>query len=227
MTIKLALLFLFLSLSLNAFALYGAKDIKNPAQFAAVVSLHLNDPNESEYDDFCSGVLVSSTKILTTGHCVEVMGTELYEQWNFFENNPAFLKVKVAGKKVDVADVILAPTYAEAQGFEGEDLAMIVLKKPVTVKPYKILPRYLVKKGLPVTLVAGGKMAETSIITAKSYAGNLVSFMDGSKAGVCGGDSGGAMLVQQNGEYFLAGLLSAQTEGCYRQTGVAIYPRFL
>lgn len=227
MTRHLALTFILFCLSLKAHALYGAKTIKNTADFAAVVTLHLNDPDYSEYDEFCSGVLVSATKILTTGHCIEVLGTELYDQWNFFVNNPKQIKVKIAGVKLEVSDVILAPTYAEAQGYEGEDLAMVVLKKPSTVKPLKIFPRHLLKKGLAVSLVANGQIADTNIVAVKSYAGNLVTFTDGNKSGVCGGDSGGATLVKQGAEYFLAGLLSSQGEGCTPQTGVSIFPRIL
>ena len=47
----------------------------NSSTISAVVTLHLNDPDNPEYDSFCSGVLVAPDKVLTTGHCIAVMGT--------------------------------------------------------------------------------------------------------------------------------------------------------
>lgn len=186
----------------------------------------MNDPKNSEFDFFCSGVLIAPDKILTTGHCIEVMGSEVYEQWSYFTYNPEKLKVKARGIKYEVADVILAPSYTEAVGFAGEDLALIRLKKPLKdIKPFKIAPRHFLKAGTAVTMVARNKAAETVITSQKSYAGNTVLFTDGSKSGVCGGDSGGALLVRAGSEVMLAGILSAQEEGCVKRTGVSIYAR--
>lgn len=70
-------------------------------------------------------------------------------------------------------------------------------------------------------------MANSTITAVKSYAGNLVVFTDGTKSGVCEGDSGGALLVKIGNDLALAGILSAQSEGCERQTGTSIFPRIL
>src|SRR5690606_34854829 len=116
--------FFLMILTHSSYALYGAQKLSG-STFDAVVTLHLNDPDHPEYDSFCSGVLVAPDKVLTTGHCVEVLATEVYEQWNLFAYEPDLIKVKIKGTKVDVADVILAPGYTEAPGYEGEDLALI------------------------------------------------------------------------------------------------------
>ena len=218
---------LLISISDLSHALYGARTI-TPSQFSAVVTIHLNDSEKPEYDSFCSGVLVAPDKVLTTGHCIEVVGSKLYEKWNIFTYEPNLIKIKAGGNKYEVADVIIAPSYTEAVGFEGEDLAIITLKKPLTnIRPIKMVSKGSLKAGLVVTLVARDKMANSTITAVKSYAGNLVVFTDGTKSGVCEGDSGGALLVKIGNDLALAGILSAQSEGCERQTGTSIFPRIL
>ncbi len=218
---------LLISISDLSHALYGARTI-TPSQFSAVVTIHLNDSEKPEYDSFCSGVLVAPDKVLTTGHCIEVVGSKLYEKWNIFTYEPNLIKIKAGGNKYEVADVIIAPSYTEAVGFEGEDLAIITLKKPLTnIRPIKMASKGSLKAGLVVTLVARDKMANSTITAVKSYAGNLVVFTDGTKSGVCEGDSGGALLVKIGNDLALAGILSAQSEGCERQTGASIFPRIL
>lgn len=219
-------LFLFLvAISDLSHALYGGRVLSNPT-LDAVVSIHLSDREKPEYDEFCSGVLISSDKVLTTGHCIEVMASEVYEKWNIFGYEPELLKVKIKGLKMEVSDVILAPTYTEASGFEGEDLAIIKLKRPVSfVSPLKLMPKSALKVNMPVSMVARGQIADTTIKSLKSFAGNLVIFTEGSRAGVCQGDSGGALVVKSGSEYYLAGILSAQGSGCAKQTGISIFAR--
>jgi secreted trypsin-like serine protease len=228
MKFKVALLFILISLSDLSHALYGSKAVGVNPSLNAVVSLHLSDAEKPEYDFFCSGVLVAPDKILTTGHCIEVMATEVYEQWNIFSYEPEKLKVKIAGVKYAVADVILAPSYFESVGLDAEDLALIKLKKPVTsVKPFKLAPINSLKAKQAASLVARGQIAETTILAVKKYAHTSVVFTDGSKAGVCAGDSGGALLVKSGSEYLLAGILSAQEEGCPKKSGISIFPKIL
>lgn len=224
----MALFFLLISISDLSHALYGARPLTASANLSSIVTLHLNDPDHPEYDSFCSGVLIAANKVLTTGHCIEVMGTEIYDQWNRFSYEPNLIKIKAAGVKYEVADVIIAPSYTEAVGFEGEDLAMIILKKPITsIRPMRLMAKSALKKGLSVSLVARGKIADSRITAVKNYSGNTVIFTDGSKAGVCEGDSGGALLVKSSDGYLLAGILSAQSEGCYKQTGVSLFAHVL
>lgn len=225
MNFKLLLFVLLISISDLSHALYGARAVTS-TQFSSVATIHLNDPENPEYDAFCSGVLIAADKILTTGHCMEVMGTQIYDQWSKFVYEPNLIKIKIGNVKYEVADVTIAESYTEAQGYEGEDLALIKLKKSVTnVAPIKVANKSILKAGMAVTMVAKGKMADTKIINVKNYAGNTVIFTDGTKAGTCDGDSGGALLVKQGESYVLAGILSAQTEDCYKKTGVSIFAR--
>lgn len=225
MKFKLALIFILLSVSNFSFALYGARALSTPNSFSAVVSLHLNDADYPEYDYFCSGVLIAADKVLTTGHCIEGMAAEVYQKWNLFGYEPHLLRVKANGVKLEVADVMISPTYFEGAGFEGEDLAIVKLKRPVSIKPLKIASKNALRAGQGVAMVARHQIAFTTIKALRSYSGNTVIFTDGSRAGVCVGDSGGALLILQNGEYQLAGILSAQRDNCEKHTGVSVFPR--
>jgi secreted trypsin-like serine protease len=224
MKIKLVLMLLLLSLSHHSFALYGARPLLK-GQHEAVASLHLSDPLNPEHDFFCNGVVIAADKILTTGHCIEVMATEIYEMWFIFTYEPQLLKVKVAGIKYEVSDVILAPGYTEHAGFAGEDLAIIQLKKSVSVAPLKLASKADLKSGMAVSLIARGKMADTVLTKVESYSGNTILKTDGTRAGTCQGDSGGALLIQKNGETLLAGILSVQSNGCVRQDSSSIFPK--
>lgn len=224
----MVLFVLLISISDLSHALYGAKPLTASLPFSSVVTLDLNDPNQDEHNAFCSGVLVSPDTILTTGHCMDVMGMAVYDSWNIFEYEPNLIRVNANGKKYEVADVIISPSYTEGTGFDVEDLAMIKLKKPITtIKPMRLVNKTVLKAGLKVSMVARGKIADSTITSVKNYSGNTVIFADGAKSGVCQGDSGGALLVKTTDGYFLAGILSAQSEGCIKQTVISNFARIL
>lgn len=224
MKLTLVLTAVFMLLSTPVLALYGGRPLV-AGEGKAVVSLHLSDPQNSEYDFFCNGVLIDTDTILTTGHCIEGMASEVYERWYLFEYRPDLLKVKASGKFYEVADVKLSPNYTEGHGFGAEDLAIIKLKNKIRVTPLKLARTEDLHKDQPVTLIARGQMAQTRILSLKSFSGQLIIFTDGTNAGVCQGDSGGALVVQKNGQDYLAGILSAQREGCKKGTDSSIFPR--
>lgn len=225
MNLKLALLFILASLSQSTYALYGARPVTKDLASQAVVSLHLNDADFPDYDYFCSGVLITPTRILTTGHCIARMGGEVYDKWNMFVHEPELMKVRINGKDHAVRDVSLAPSYTEHASFAGEDLAMVDLVKPSSVKPIALARASDLKSALKVRMIARGKEASSSIKHTKVYGNNLVIFTDGSKSGICQGDSGGALLIEKAGKTLLAGILSAQEDGCLLSTGVSHFPK--
>lgn len=225
MNLKLALLFTLSLLSTPSLALYGGHKVVHDEASQAVVSIHLSDADKPQYSYFCSGVLVTPTRVLTTGHCITRMGDEVYDRWNMFIYEPRVIKVRINGKEHSVRDVNLAPTYAEHYSFQGEDLAAIDLVKTAAVKPLRLARVSDLKAGLKVRMIARGLEASSTIKKIQRFDDNLVVFTQGDKAGVCQGDSGGALLIQKNGENLLAGILSAQEEGCFRMDGVSHFPR--
>ena len=225
MNLKLALLFILASLSQPSHALYGGRPVTKDLASEAVVSLHLRDADYQEYDYFCSGVLVSPTRVLTTGHCITRMGNEVYDKWSKFIYEPQTLIVRINGKEHVVKDVNLAPSYTEHSTFLGEDLAMLDLAKPSSVKPLVLAKATDLSAGNKVRMIARKKEAFTVIKKTKLYGPNLVIFTNGSRAGICQGDSGGALLIEKGGNTLLAGILSAQEDGCVRMTGVSHFPK--
>lgn len=216
--------FLFLLfLTQKAFALYGANIL--PSTEAFVVSLELRDQQNPEVKYFCNGVLISPTKILTAGHCIDSLGVELYEMSHALIYNPRLFAVKVHNRMMVVKDVELAPSYFDSAGFGAEDLAIIELHFPVThVKPIKLLPR-LPKSREAVTLIARGKKVAGTILVTKKHTRATVLFID-KASGTCQGDSGGAIVVHENGEPKLAGILMYHGEGnCERKTGYGYFPK--
>lgn len=215
---------LLLLVSQSAFALYGKNVTTSSDSF--VVSLFLNDQQNPETNFFCNGVLISPTKVLTAGHCIDGIGIELYETSHELIYRPELVNVKVGKDLIRAKSISLAPSYFEGTGFEAEDLAIVELSKPITgVMPIKFLPKMSVQKNLGVTLIARGKKVDGLIISVKQFLKTGILFIHGS-SGACRGDSGGAIIVKQNGEPKLAGILMYSGEGaCDQKAGYGHLPK--
>lgn len=221
---KYGLLFLLLLIAQNAFALYGSK--VQEANEGYVVSLYLNDQNHPDKGFFCNGVLISSTKVLTAGHCIDAMGLDVYEMSQALVYKPSRIKVSVGGKMIRAKSVTFSDSYFESSGYEASDLALIELSSTVSnVSPVRIAGRNLLTNGRKLTLIARGSKVDTKLIQARNYAQNSILFLD-KEAGACAGDSGGAIVVNEKGQQMLAGILMYDGgRTCYKKTGYGQFPR--
>jgi secreted trypsin-like serine protease len=225
MNFKYTLLFLLFAISDHSHALYGARPLARNAM-PAIVSLHLADPAHPEFDYFCSGVLVSANKILTAAHCLDVMSDHVYDDNTRLIYEPHHVVVKTNGQQVRAKISTLAPSYYESHKLDGEDLAMIELETSFkSVIPLKIATRKNLGPGATVSMVARQQIAETKILKVNHYFHTSVIYTDGTKSGLCIGDSGGALLTKQNGQFELIGILNFTGKGCDRKPGVAVFPR--
>jgi secreted trypsin-like serine protease len=221
---KHSIILFLLLFSQSTFALYGSKLETASEDF--VVSLHLDDPENGDYDYFCSGVLVSARTVVTAGHCIDSSGLDVYEMSMALVYRPELITVNVGGKKVRARYVTLSPLYFESLGFEAEDLAIIELDKPVAhVKPIRIASKRTVQEARSFSLIARGKRVEAIKKGFENFGSTAVSFIQPG-AGACRGDSGGAVVVQEKGEPKLAGILMYDGEGnCQKKAGYAYFPK--
>ncbi len=205
------------------YALYGAHPASGLLS-KAVVSLHLQDPEHASEKAFCSGVLITPTKVLTAGHCIDVIGLELYEMSTKLIYEPEILRVNILGQKVKVKSVRFATSYFDSSGFEGEDVAVIELQQASVATPISIAPKNSLHVGAKAKMIAHGQESLSVIKSMTSYAHHTVMALDGSKSGVCSGDSGGALLVERNGKYELAGILLSENQGCTKSDFWSVSP---
>lgn len=221
---KHGLLFFLFFFNQSAFALYGKHIEKANEEF--VVSLHLEDSDNPEYDFFCNGVLISPNKVITAGHCIDSLGGDVYSMSHALIYHPYRLQVKVGAKRIRARYVTLSPMYFEGITMSAEDLALIELESQVkNVRPIKIAPRIRIFESKRVTLIARNFKVETSRLQFKKYGTAEVLFL-GSEAGACLGDSGGAVVINENGQQMLAGVLMYSGEKkCVRKIGYSFYPK--
>lgn len=214
-----ALLFFLLSISQVAFGLdlYGGRPARNPH----LVKLSTNGRS------FCQGVAITPTKVLTSGHCIEAMGLEIRENSQLLTYYPEMVNVAGSSDRVQAKVITLAPTYFDSSAADAEDLALIEL--PRALRGVEILPvadaRDLTP-GTKILLTSNKEEADSKILQRIRGLGGLIIKSDGTNAGICQGDSGGALILVKNGKRFLAGILSAQSTGCMRKHVLAYFPRF-
>ena len=220
---KHGLLFLLLLITESAFALYGDKVV--PASEPYVVSLHLRDTDNADRNYFCQGVLVASNKILTAGHCIDALGVDVYNMSQALIYRPELVWVKVGNKLHRAKSVTFAPSYFEGSGFETEDLALIELVQPTAVNPIKLASKNDLVNKQKLTLIARQKKVESSLLFARAY-GTVAALFLNKTSGACLGDSGGAIVLNKNGQQLLAGILMYSGEGeCDRKSGYGYFPK--
>jgi secreted trypsin-like serine protease len=218
------LLFIVISfLSRPTHALYGGRPLA-PGKFSGVASLHLQDPENVTDKAFCAAVLIGPTKVLTAGHCIDVIGLDVYDYSLKLVNDPEVLRVKIAGVIHRVKSVTLAESYFESSDFRGEDVAVIELQEKSTATPIPVTSSKSLQVDLPVTMVAHGKSGHSVVKAVEKFSGHRLLRLDGTFTRSCAGDSGGAIIIETAGRYELAGLILSDGEGCERRDTVSIHP---
>ena len=175
---------------------------------------------------FCQGVAITSTKVLTSGHCIQDMGLRLRENSSLLTYYPDVVSVIADTDRVQAKYITIAPTYFDSPGASAEDLALIEL--PRALKGVEILPVANpsdLRPGSDVLLTSRKQEVSTKILQRLRGLDGLIIKSDGSFSGICQGDSGGALVLVKNGKKYLAGVLAAQNTGCVRKHTLAYFPR--
>lgn len=219
MRIHALIFFLFFAASggQSAFALYGARPATSTAH---LVKLQVNQ------EVFCQAVVIAPTKFLTAGHCIQQLGLHYREESLLLTYYPEVVSV-VSGKESRQAfSITFAPTMFDSPNVLSEDLALVEISSPLKgVEVLPFAPRADLVPGAAVLLTSYDQEAPVRILKKASGTQSLVLMTDGSKSGICQGDSGGALLLLKNGKKYLAGVLSARAAGCAKRNSISYFPR--
>lgn len=188
--------------SINA-RVYGGESCKKSVR-APVVKLFMSNKNGQM--SVCSGTLVTLDDILTSAHCL-IDGVD----------EVVALIGGEKGEWIPVVDLQIHPKFGFAPG-DPYDLAMLTLRKipsPV-VAPLPIGEKKKTKKGELATAFGYGLNEQKEQYLLKSVDvkieeksdGNIFAKKKTSNGSICGGDSGGPLTQNSDGQTVLIGVSS-------------------
>jgi len=209
------------------FRILGGQNVK-PSEFPDCVAVGNNA------DWCCTGTLIAPTVVLSAGHC-KGCATRV-----FFGND-----VSKKGTVIRAARTVQHPGYHKT---EKNDLLLLILEKPATVKPRKIAPASAINGATDGRAVGFGnvdvqgsygygiKRQVDVPIGSPSCSGKVNGKSDSAAYGCdvnleivagksiltrdsCKGDSGGPFYIRSGANWLLAGATSRATRGAVRTCG--------
>jgi secreted trypsin-like serine protease len=203
----------------------------------AVVSIHNRSSTGSiTTTPFCSGTLISTTVVLTAGHCV-ASGSGVLSPSRvavYVGDNP---RADLSSHDYTVSEVYRHPSYNAAT--TDYDLALLRLSTPVTeaVTPVPNLPSALGFTSadigmnlnfagfgydefhnfgykLQVDLPLGGLGCSVSGCRSAGSTARMISYSQTGGEGPCSGDSGGPAFVNRSGTIYVGGMTSYGDSAC-------------
>lgn len=233
--------------SQQVFALYNGA--KMPPEFentSTVISF-------SGLKFHCSYTIIHSQYLLTAAHCVDALSEGQFVQSKSSDGSREGRHriekiIRKEGYKADytnIKDRDLSLSYVKT------DIALIKLRDPITEYPIKIVPLVQVDQDnlkLPAILLANGfdeyndelRVGYSKMLPAKldwySYRKsngevvdlNVLDVLNAASEirGICHGDSGGAVLIYQNNQWELIGIMASGNAamGCHKKNieGMAV-----
>jgi secreted trypsin-like serine protease len=150
----------------------------------------------------CSGAAISSTVVLTAAHC--------------FLDGVSSIRVDTVFGALSVANIIIHPSVRVGSSALFNDAALIVTTSPMGVGTFPILMSRDVVVG-EEAIVTGygdtgsgkfGFLQAGNILISSVSNNHIFTDFTGDGSNPCQGDSGAPLLVKQNGEFAIAGIVS-------------------
>ncbi len=183
----------------------------------AIIAIFTHKPGAQE-GALCTATLISPTVLLTAAHCVDpkLVGedTQTIAAFGADINAP-----ETAGTIAPVAETHFNPLFNSRNPAAGYDIAVAILKDPVSITPMPFMHKPLEQSlvGKTVRLVGygvtngfnnqGAGVKRTVSTDLKSFDDKLVRFGALGRT-ICSGDSGGPVLMEVDGKETVVGVNS-------------------
>lgn len=165
----------------------------------------------------CTGTMVTSTKVLTAGHCFPPELQSLI----------AAVLVQVNGNVLQASNYIVHPGYQEASDVIHNDVALITLPQAVSLPTVPIFLSEAVVVGDVISIFGygldehgnAGDLRSGQMQVDQVSGDNIISIFNGDGSNTCQGDSGGPAVLSVNGKTGLVGVTSAGIASAVCQVG--------
>ena len=189
--------------------IYNGTDCNAQMATTSVVWLYLLDANGSAIK-WCSGTVIDTQWVLTAAHCLSSdvkgvaawLGAGMPVTATEFHASPAYNGM--GSTSLDVGVV-------KFEAALGRPVVPLLTSREATAGETGVIAGW--GNGITVSDPSGVLRAGTVTIASTTTAYIQSNYLP-SGSNVCNGDSGGPLLLQQNGAWCVAGIISSTTTGC-------------